>query len=292
MPAPDARVLPSEVLGADDLLEIRVSYCPELSSDFRISSDGTLSLPLVNKKLMAAGLTPIQVANMLQDELAKENVLVDPTVTVSVLEYRSRPVSVVGAVNRPLTFQATGQTTLLDAITLAGGLSPDAGGSVIVTTHSSSMQDSDGDIVQTVRVQDLFGGSAPKANLKLRGGDEIRVPEAKKIFILGDVRRPGVYPMQGDSDTTVVKAIALSEGLEAFVATNAFIYRLSAQGGGRTELKVPLNLILSHKAPDIALAADDILYIPGSDGKRITSRILNGLAGFGQTAAAGVLIYK
>jgi polysaccharide export outer membrane protein len=101
-----------------------------------------------------------------------------------------------------------------------------------------------------------------------------------------------MYPMQGDSDTTVVKAIALSEGLDAYGASNAFIYRLHGPGGQRTELKVPLNLILSHKAPDIALSADDILYIPGSDGKRLTSKILNGLAGFGQAAGAGLLIYK
>jgi polysaccharide export outer membrane protein len=291
-PAANVNVLPSEGLGADDLLEIRVSYCPELSRNFRVSSDGTLSLPLVRKTLMVAGLTPIQVSTALQDELVGEHLLVDPTVSVSVLEYRSRPVSVVGAVNHPLTFQATGQITLLDAIAQAGGLSPNAGGSIIVTTSSSATTSSEQKSAQTILVQDLFGGDVPKVNLTLHGGEEIRVPEARKIFIVGNVKRPGMYPMQGDSDTTVVKAIALSEGLDAYGASNAFIYRLHGPGGQRTELKVPLNLILSHKAPDIALSADDILYIPGSDGRRLTSKILNGLAGFGQTAAAGLVIYK
>jgi polysaccharide export outer membrane protein len=241
---------------------------------------------------MVAGLTPIQVSTALQDELVGEHLLVDPTVSVSVLEYRSRPVSVVGAVNHPLTFQATGQITLLDAIAQAGGLSPNAGGSIIVTTSSSATTSSEQKSAQTILVQDLFGGDVPKVNLTLHGGEEIRVPEARKIFIVGNVKRPGMYPMQGDSDTTVVKAIALSEGLDAYGASNAFIYRLHGPGGQRTELKVPLNLILSHKAPDIALSADDILYIPGSDGRRLTSKILNGLAGFGQTAAAGLVIYK
>jgi len=290
--APSMNVLPSESIGADDLLEISVSYCPELSRNFRVSSDGSLSLPLLHRRLVVAGLTPIQVTHVLQDALEQEHLLVDPTVSVSVLEYRSRPVSVIGSVNRPLTFQATGQTTLLDAITRAGGLSLNAGGNIIVTANALSATGSEARTVQTIRVQDLIAGTVPQINLKLHGGEEIRVPEASKIFILGNVKRPGMYPMQGDTDTTVVKAIALCEGLDAYGASNAFIYRLDGSGGKREELPVPLNRILTHKASDITLMADDILYVPGSDGKRLTTKILNNLAGFGQTAAAGLLIYK
>src|SRR5450631_3485626 len=64
--SPELAILPVESLGADDLLEIRVSYCPELSRTFRVSSDGSLSLPLLHQKLSVAGLTPIQVAYILR----------------------------------------------------------------------------------------------------------------------------------------------------------------------------------------------------------------------------------
>jgi polysaccharide export outer membrane protein len=288
---PPSQILPAESLGADDLLEIMVSYCPELTHSFRVSSDGSLSLPLLHQKLKVDGLTPSQVGQLVRDALVKEGVLADPTVNVSVLEYRSRPVSVVGAVNHPLTFQATGNSTLLDAVAKAGGIAPDAGGSLIITNLNPSAE---GTVktARVIRLNDLLRGADPGLNVRLNGGEEIRVPEASKIFVAGNVRRPGMYPMLSDSDTTVVKAITLSEGLDTYSAPTAFIYRRHGSSADRDELKVPLNRIMAHKEPDIPLMADDILYIPGSDAKRLTSKILSQLAGFGQTAGAGVLIYK
>jgi polysaccharide biosynthesis/export protein len=285
-------VLPAESIGADDLLEIMVSYCPELSHNFRVSSDGTLSLPTLHDKLKVVGLTPIQISEILRSALVSDGILADPTVNVSVVEYRSRPVSVVGAVNHPLTFQATGHTTLLDALANAGGLGPTAGSLLIVTVRSSSSSEGSKAESREIRVQDLFSGADPQFNLTLRGGEEIRVPEASKIFVAGNVRRPGMYPMLSESQTTVVKAIALSAGLDTYSAPSAFIYRKRPSGDERDELKISLNRIMAHKDPDIALKADDILYIPGSDGKRLVSKILNELAGFGQTAGTGLLIYK
>jgi protein involved in polysaccharide export with SLBB domain len=94
-------ILPSQTLGADDLLQIMVPYCPELSRSFRISSDGTLALPLLKQSIDAAGLLPAQLEKKIGAELVAEQVLTDATVSVSVLEYRSKPVSVVGAVNHP-----------------------------------------------------------------------------------------------------------------------------------------------------------------------------------------------
>jgi hypothetical protein len=98
--------------------------------------------------------------------------------------------------------------------------------------------------------------------------------------------------MQNGDDTTVIKAIALSEGLDSFSSNTAFIYRHNNTTGDRDEIRVSLKSILSHKAPDIALASDDIVYVPTANGRRMTSKILNQLAGFGQAAGSGLLIYK
>jgi polysaccharide biosynthesis/export protein len=283
--------LPAESLGADDLIELMVSYCPELSRTFRVSSDGSLSLPLLHQKLVVAGLTPTQVAHSLEEALKEEQVLAEPTVNISVLEYRSRPVSVNGAVVHPLTFQATGETTLLDALAKADGLNINAGGNIIVTRKPVPFVVGQS-AMQVIRVKDLISGADPQLNIKILGGEEIRVPEAAKIFVAGNVRRPGMYAMQGDTETTVVKAIALSAGLDSYSTNDVFIYRRRASGAERDEVKVPLKLIMAHKSPDVELIADDILYVPSSDGKRLTSRLLNQLAGFGQTAGTGMLIYK
>lgn len=284
-------ILPSQTLGADDLLQIMVPYCPELSRSFRISSDGTLALPLLKQSIDAAGLLPAQLEKKIGAELVAEQVLTDPTVSVSVLEYRSKPVSVVGAVNHPLTFQAAAGTTLLDAITKAGGLAPTVGPTITVTHRE---QGSDGTMhvtVQSIPVKGLIDSANQKMNVALTGNDEVRVPEAGRIFVAGNVHKPGSFAMQDNSDTTVVKALALSEGLEAYSAKFAYIYREASPGTPREEISVPLSQIMARKAPDVVMQPDDILYVPENNGKKMTAKVLSQLAGFGSTTAAGMLIY-
>jgi polysaccharide export outer membrane protein len=276
-------------LGADDLLEVAVSYCPELSRNFRVSADGTLALPLLHQPLVVGGLTPSQAAQKLSAALLSEHILTEPVVNVSVIEYRSRPISIVGAVNHPINFQATDRTTLIEALAKAGGLSPTAGSEIIITSEPTADK---GPVVRLVAVKDLLGGKSPLVNLALRGGEEIRVPEANKIFVAGNVRRPGAYPMQNDADTTVLKAIALSAGLDSYSSKVAYIYRRREVGPQRNEVRVDLRQIMTRRAPDVALVADDILYVPTAEGKRLTAKILSQLSGFGQTAEAGLLVLR
>jgi polysaccharide export outer membrane protein len=283
--------LPGDTLGANDLIEIMVPYCPELSRNFRIGADGVLRLPLLHQGIEAAGLTPDQIATSIKNALVKEQVLAEPTVNIAVVEFRSRTVSVTGAVVHPLTFQATGEVTLLDAIAMAGGVSAGVGADVLVTsTHRTEgkMERT----VQTIPVHNLLAQGSPANNLLLHGGEEIRVTEAGKVFIAGNVVKPGMYVMQGDEDTTVIKALALSQGLQSFSANTAYIYRRSTSDGSRKEITVPLSRIIARKEPDVPLVADDILYIPNNNGKRISARVLTGLAGFGQATASGMLIYR
>jgi len=285
-------VLPAEMVGPNDLIEMMVPYCPELSRSFRVDADGYLTLPLLKRPIKVVGLRPPQIAKEIEEALTQDKVLTDPIVTASVIEYRSRPVNVIGAVNHPLTFQATGQTTLLDAITKAGGFSPNVGTNVLVTTKTLGTEAKTESTVRVIPVKSLTASADPGYNVELRGGEEIRVPEADKIFVAGNVNRPGAYTMQGGEDTTVIKALALSSGLSPYAAKEAYIYRVHPGGGGRDELKVPLNRIMKRKAPDTALRADDILYIPDNNSKRMTSKVLSQIAGVGGAAAAGLVIYR
>src|ERR1700761_1576486 len=107
---PDA-TLPAQRVGPNDLLWISVADCPELTRNFRVSSTGMLALPLVKEKISVGGKYPADIENEITDALVKEQILVQPVVTVSVAEYRSVPVSVLGAVKRPITFQAVGIVT-------------------------------------------------------------------------------------------------------------------------------------------------------------------------------------
>jgi polysaccharide biosynthesis/export protein len=284
--------LPAESLGNDDLLQITVPYCPELSDKFRIGSDGKLALPLLPQSIPAAGLTPAQLAAVIKEALLRERIMANPSVNIAVLEYRSRTVIVLGAVLHPLAFQATGETTLLDAIAMAGGLSPSAGKTIVVVSHHVTPQGPLETSMQTIVVQDLLLKANSTDNLKLQGGEEIRVSEIGKIFVTGNVVHPGMYAMQGDGDTTVLKALALSQGLQAYTTSLAYIYRRPTATGEREEIPIPLSRIIARKERDVPLLPDDILYVPEAKGRRLAAKVLNQITGFGQTTATGLLIYK
>src|SRR5882724_3807306 len=125
--------LPAQKIGADDLVAISVYGSPELTRSVRVSAEGQIQLPMLTRGIPAVGLVPREIESAIAAALRAEKILIDPVVTVTVAEYRSRPISVAGAVKRPLTFQAFGTVTLLDALTRAEGLAPEAGSEILLT---------------------------------------------------------------------------------------------------------------------------------------------------------------
>src|ERR1700721_2635704 len=113
--------LPSQQLGVDDLVAVSVYDAPELTRTVRVESDGSIHLPLLHSGIKASGLFPHDLETAVAGDLTSEQILVDPIVKITVVEYHSRPVAVMGAVKLPVTFQAVGVVTLLDALAKAGG---------------------------------------------------------------------------------------------------------------------------------------------------------------------------
>ncbi len=283
--------LPTQRVGPDDLLTVSVADCPELTRNFRVSGDGSLILPLLKERIPVNNRLPGEIEVQIADALKQEQLLVQPIVSVSVAEYRSLPVSVLGAVRHPITFQAAGEVTLLDALTRADGLSQDAGPEILVSQPRGS-QGQEGSLIQRIPVKGLIDDANAALNIRLHGGEQIRVPEAGRVFVIGNVKRSGAFPVGDGNDTTVLKMIALTEGLLPYTNKNAYIYRREAGKSERNEIPVQLTLIMEHKAPDIPLQSNDILYIPDSRGKRISAETLRTLTAFGVSTATGVLIWK
>ena len=217
--------------------------------------------------------------------LTSEQILVDPVVKVTVVEYHSRPVAVMGAVKLPVTFQAVGVVTLLDALAKAGGLNDLAGAEILVTRSQDA-----GAAAERVPVKRLINDADPAVNFVLHGGEEIRVPEAGKIFVVGNVKKPGAFLVRDGSENSVLKLVALAEGLAPFHFKTAFVYRPDATGA-RQEIPVDLDKILDRKAPDVPLQVDDLLYIPDNKGKRLTAGVIDKLAGFGSSTASGLIVW-
>ena len=281
--------LPSQPVGPDDLLAISVYDSPELTRTVRIGSDGKIRLPMLTEKIAVAGKLPNQIETDIAEELQKEGILVDPVVSVSVAEYKSRPVSVIGAVRNPITFQALPGTTLLDAVTKAQGLTDDAGADIIVTRP---VTDSDGkttQVTQRIPAKALLETTDPLYNVPLYGGENIRVPDAPKIFVLGTVKKPGSFSVHDASDATVMKAIALSAGLDSYSGKVAYIYRAQRGTNQKAEIPIELSKIMTRKIPDVPLEPNDILYIPQNNGKKLAMGALDRILGVGSASVPAVI---
>jgi len=282
--------LPIQKIGRDDLIGISVYAAPELSGSARVESDGCIRMPMVRKRIHASGLLPNELEDAITKELIDEMVLVQPIVTVSVVEYRSRPVTVSGAVKNPSTFQAVGTITLLDAISTAGGLTENAGSEILVTRRPPAGDVSAPITTQRIRVRSLLDAEDPAVNLTLEGGEYIRVPAAGEVYVVGNVKKPGSFYLTDGAESSILKALALSGGLDSYPKHIAYIYRVEDGKPGRNEIPVELKDILDRKTPDVPLEANDILYVPDAEGRRISAKILESSLGM-SLGVASLLLY-
>ena len=282
--------LPAQrVGGPEDLITVNVYDSPEFTRSVRVALDGSIRLPMMKKTIPVAGLMPDEIAERIVDALKREQLLVDPYVTVNIAEYHSRPVNVTGAVRNPINFQAVGSLTLLDALARAGGVltSEAAGADIIVTRENGAA----GQSVQRIPVKALMSGADPDLNLKLTGGEEILVPEVGKIVVEGNVAKPGIYPVLDPLSTnTVMTAIAQAGGLAQFADHVAYIIRTDDQGNVH-RIQVPLWDIQNRKKPDITLQARDTLQVPDSPKRRITQQVITTASGVGAAVTTGVVVY-
>jgi len=290
-PPPDINAnLPAQRVGRNDLIAVSIYDAPELSRTLRVGADGLVRLPMLKQPVKAQGLMPAELEIAIAAALREGGILVDPYVTVTVAEYNSRPISVAGSVKLPLTFQAAGPVTLLEAITHAGGLAPEAGSEILVSIPPAAGDGTAKELLRRIPIHGLINSADPALNISLTGGEEIRVPEAGRIYVVGNVKKPGAYPIQDGPESSVLKALAQAEGLERFATNQAYIYRREASGT-KNEIPIPLKQIMDRKSPDLPLLANDILYIPDNNSRRRNAAILEKIVIFGSTAGATALVY-
>jgi polysaccharide biosynthesis/export protein len=207
------------------------------------------------------------------------------------VEYRSRPIAVVGAVRKPLTFQETGTMTLLDALSMCEGLAEDAGPDILVT-RNRNVNGNATRVTQRISVKALMAGLDPSLNVTLEGGEEIRVPQAGNVYVVGSVKKPGVFAVREADRSSVLRALAVSEGLLPYAGQTAYIYRRQDAQTPAHEIPVELKKITERKSPDVTLLPGDILYVPDRSGRRnfmaAMERVLLVSAGLGSAAIYAV----
>jgi polysaccharide export outer membrane protein len=281
--------LPAQKIGPRDLIVLEVYDSPELSRTVRVDSDGLIRLPMMKRKIKAQGLMPNELEAAVSSAFEEEGLVVNPFVTITVAEYSSRPISVLGAVKTPLTFLASSPITLVEAIARAGGLTQETGAEILISKTERGLDGEERPLVRRVAVKALIDVADPDANLLLSGGEEIRVPEAGKVFVVGNVKKPGAFAVQAGGESSVLRMLAVAEGLAPFPGRQAYIYRREASGA-KNEIAIELQKIMSRKAPDEPLYPNDVLYIPDNQNKRIGMAALEKILLFGGTAGATALL--
>jgi polysaccharide biosynthesis/export protein len=275
------------IIGSGDLLAIEVFDVPELSREVRVNETGYISLPLLPVKVQVAGLTSFQLQDKIGELLQANGLVSAPQVTVSLKEQHSQPITVTGAVRTPMVIQAIRQTTLLQALSQAGGIANDAGNVVIVTRPIASSPESrdanpapdagtNGNDHQTftISVSDLVDSGDSRFNILVVGGDVISVPLAGIIYVVGAVNHPGGFVIQNDRDRmTALKMLSIAGGTTGSAKLKeAVILRKNLDTGKRDEVPVDLNKVMKLKTEDVSLQASDILFVPDSNGKKALHR--------------------
>lgn len=239
-------------LGVRDMIEISVHGHDDLSRSDTVPPDGVLNFPLIGQ-VQVAGRTTAEVAEEIRSRL-EADYLVDPKVTVRVSEYESQWVNVVGFVRTPGKYAIKGPTTLVDMITQAGGITEDAGPTVVVTR---TLPDGTTESLDVGR-DELFSPESHGSQLVLHHGDVVNVPEQPMFYIQGEVSAPGSYPLE--RGYTLLKAISVAGGMSQWADRKSVELHRDVDGETR-KIVVNLKAIEQRREQDVTLLPEDIIIV-------------------------------
>lgn len=265
-------------IGAQDVLQITLFNIAEnetggvipRTTEVVVSQSGEITLPMLGE-MVVTGLTSAALETSLEGKYKKY--FHNPQVGVLVKEYQSQRVSVVGSVQKPGVFSLSGPKTLIDLLAMAGGVAINAGSQVHLYRQGPEGRQN--------FIVDLYAltTDTESLNLPVQDGDVINVPKAGMFFVDGAVRKPGSYPL--DRSYTFTQALATAGGTDNSEAKSSDITIFRRRGPTETEtISVNMGAILSGKAPDPPITANDVIFVPTSVPKYMAKQFL-GILGMG-----------
>lgn len=270
MPAP---------IGPGDFLDVSEYHTPEFHSTVRVSAEGSVRLPMVSE-VQIGGLDELDAEHAIEAALLSKGILLHPQVLVLVTIYAGQDVSVLGEVARSGVYSYTLHHRLLDLISSAGGLSQNAGRLVNVF-HRADPKTPHPVVLDPGGTDDQVDH-----NPELSPGDTVQVSRAGLAYVIGDVVRPGGFPVDPVQGLTVVQALSLAWGPSQNAgASKALLIR--EQKGGRTLITLNLRRMIHGQDPDQPIYDRDILFVPDSVAKEMWNRTMEAAI----QSAIGVSIY-
>ena len=252
-------------IGAGDVLTISVWGHPDLSRDYTVDPDGFAPFPLINR-VKAGGLTTREVAASLVDLLGKDY-LVNPQVIVSVKEYLSQKVTILGETARPGVFYLTGPTSLVDILSRAGWLSRGAGQEILLV-RDQALAGPPGQggstTIKRLSVDKIQAGNAAE-NIPVLAGDTVFVVsrDENNFFVFGEVKKPGSYPLE--RETNILEGITIAGGFtDKASPSRTRVIRVGTTG--QQVLEIDMNDIIKRGQRDkaVRLQANDVVVVPES----------------------------
>jgi len=303
--AKQAQPIPSEYkLGSGDLINVDVFDVPQLTRDVRVSESGYISLPLLPERVVAKGLSAMQLQEKIAELLKASGLVTYPEVTVTLKEQHSQPITVIGSVKAPQVIQSLRPMSVLEILSACGGITDEAGSTMMITRRLPDdvvvkTDSGEPDLLarpQTITIDlwDLLNSPIPKDNVLVHGGDIVTVPRAGIFYVVGAVNHPGGFILSNDAEQmTALKALALSSGVTSTSKANeAVIVRKDPATGISKEIPVNLKKLLERKGPDAKMQANDILFVPDSAAKhalhRATDVIIALTSGLALTRVGGI----
>ena len=245
-------------IGPKDLLEISVFGLDDLNTTVRVSEEGKITLPLLGE-VKVQGLTKTEVEKELA-RLLEKKYLQNPQVTVFIKEYQSKRVSILGAVQNPGPYELLGRQTLLQIISEAGGMTEDAGETIIIIRQLA-----DGSS-KTLRIpaEELIVKGDAKLNIVLQPGDIINIPVDKivHVYVFGQVRNPGALAVKRSHIPTLLQAIAQAGGFGERASKGGVLIKRINKEGQEIQIKVNVKDIIKGKKKDIQLQENDVVFVP------------------------------
>jgi len=270
---------PPLTLLPDDEITCHSLQIKELADKvFKLDQNGEANFPLIGV-VHLAGNTAREAEDLLLTKLKKY--YVDPDLELSVAALHTEPVAVIGAVGAPGVQQMKGRVRLLDALSSAGGLRMDAGPTIVVTRapaygkipQADAHISASGESVIEIDAKSLLNGQDPTKNFMILPHDVISVPPAQIIYVVGNVKHAGGFPLTGKTEVSVLQALALAEGLDPRAApSSAKILRRGSIP--EQQIAVDIKKILAGKAEDITMHPNDILFVPNSITKAVTAQMM------------------
>jgi polysaccharide export outer membrane protein len=285
------------VLGPGDQIVVRVVSAEEISDKpMQIDLNGYVRVALAGR-IKVAGLTCAQVEAELTQRL--KTYVLKPDVSVSIVEFRSQPVSVLGAVKNPGIQQVQGRKNVVEMLSLAGGVDSTTAGPVVRITRNldygpiplpQATTDPSGKYsLVEVNLRSIQDGKSPQENIEIKPYDVISVPRADLVYVMGLVPKAGGFMMNEREPITVLKAVSLAGGLDRMAKPeNSRILRVTPGSAEREEIPIDIRKILEGKLHDVPMQPDDILYVPDNIPKKAALKALDVAVQMG----TGVVIWR